>query len=51
MTNTQAKLTIAPFLWRMMRYRPWLYLLDIVAWITISLSELVPGLGSVPDFT
>lgn len=40
----QAKLTIAPFLWRLIRYRPWLYLWDIGAWIAISLSELLPGL-------
>lgn len=43
-TITQPKLTIAPFLWRLIRYRPWLYLLDIVAWVSISLSELLPGL-------
>lgn len=44
MINIQPKLTIAPFLWRLIRYRPWLYLLDIVAWVSISLSELLPGL-------
>ncbi|MEZ4736966.1 MAG: ABC transporter ATP-binding protein [Caldilineaceae bacterium] len=44
MSTIQPKLTIAPFLWRLIRYRPWLYLLDIVAWIAISLSELLPGL-------
>ncbi|MBX3011243.1 MAG: ABC transporter ATP-binding protein [Caldilineaceae bacterium] len=40
----QAKLTIAPFLWRLIGYRPWLYVLDIIAWVAISLSELMPGL-------
>lgn len=44
MSTIQPKLTIAPFLWRLIRYRPWLYLLDIVAWVSISLSELLPGL-------
>jgi ATP-binding cassette, subfamily B, bacterial len=32
------------FLWRMMRYRPWLYLLDCILWTGIHLSPLVPGL-------
>jgi len=44
MSTTQPKLTIAPFLWRLIRYRPWLYLLDIAAWVSITLSELLPGL-------
>ncbi len=44
MATIQLKLTIAPFLWRLIRYRPWLYLLDILAWISITLSELLPGL-------
>ncbi len=44
MTTSAQKVTVAPFLWRLIRYRPGLYLLNIVAWITISLSELLPGL-------
>lgn len=44
MSTAQPKLTSAPFLWRLIRYRPWLYLWDIGAWITISLAELLPGL-------
>ena len=44
MSTIQPKLTVAPFLWRLIRYRPWLYLVDIVAWVSISLSELLPGL-------
>jgi len=44
MSTTTASIPIAPFLWRLIRYRPGLYLLNILAWIFISLSELVPGL-------
>ena len=44
MVTIQPKVTVAPFLWRLIRYRPWLYLVDIVAWVSISLSELLPGL-------
>lgn len=44
MSTIQPKLTVAPFLWRLIRYRPWLYLVDILAWIAITLSELLPGL-------
>lgn len=44
MSATQPKVTVAPFLWRMIRYRPGLFLLDIVAWVSISLTELLPGL-------
>ncbi len=32
------------FLWRMIRYRPWLYLLDCVFWSLMHLSPLLPGL-------
>ncbi|HRW08037.1 MAG TPA: ABC transporter ATP-binding protein [Caldilineaceae bacterium] len=44
MSTVTEPITIAPFLWRLIRYRPWLYLLNILAWISISLSELIPGL-------
>lgn len=44
MSTIQPKLTIAPFLWRLIRYRPWHYLWNVGAWIAITLSELVPGL-------
>ena len=32
------------FLWRMIRYRPWLYLADCLLWTLIHISPLVPGL-------
>ena len=44
MTTTQPKITVAPFLWRLIRYRPWLFVLDVIAWVSISLCELLPGL-------
>ncbi len=31
-------------LWQMMAYRPWLYLIDLIMWSAITLSELLPGL-------
>ena len=43
MSTTIETNSIAPFLWRLIRYRPWLYILNILAWIAISLSELIPG--------
>ena len=44
MSTIQPKLTVAPFLWRLIRYRPWHYLWNVGAWIGITLSELLPGL-------
>lgn len=32
------------FLWRLIRYRPWLYIFDSVLWILFYLSLLAPGL-------
>lgn len=32
------------FMWQMIRYRPWLYLVDCIFWTLIHLSPLVPGL-------
>ncbi len=32
------------YLYHLMRYRPWLYLADILLWILIVLAELAPGL-------
>src|SRR5579863_7921583 len=32
------------FMWRMIRYRPWLYLIDAITWTLIHLSPLIPGL-------
>ena len=32
------------FMWRMMRYRPWLYLANGILWTLIHLSPMVPGL-------
>lgn len=41
---TTKPITIAPFLGQLVRYRPWLYLLNILAWTSITLAELMPGL-------
>ena len=38
------------FLWRMIRYRPWLYLLDCVLWSLVHLSPLLPGLIALAFF-
>jgi ATP-binding cassette subfamily B protein len=38
------------FLWQMIRYRPWLYLLDCVLWSLIHLSPLLPGLIALAFF-
>lgn len=35
---------IRAFLWRLIQYRPLLFVLDTLAWISISLAELLPGL-------
>jgi len=32
------------YMWRMIRYRPWLYTLNAIIWITIRILPLVPGL-------
>ena len=32
------------FLWGMVTYRPWLYLIDGIAWLGVYLSRLLPGL-------
>ena len=32
------------YLWRMIRYRPWLYVFNAILWTLIHLSPLVPGL-------
>src|SRR5712692_6021810 len=32
------------FMWRMIRYRPWLYLFDAILWTLIHLAPVVPGL-------
>ncbi len=37
-------MTTFQFLWRMIRYRPWLYLLDCILWALIHMSPLIPGL-------
>lgn len=38
------------YVWAMIRYRPWLYLLDAVLWALIHLSPVVPGLLSAAFF-
>lgn len=32
------------FMWRMIRYKPWLYGIDLIIWIAISMMPLAPGL-------
>lgn len=43
-------MTTLQFLWRMIRYRPWLYLLDCILWALIHMSPLVPGLIALAFF-
>lgn len=43
-TNTARRLPIGQLLWRMMCYRPWLYIGDLLSWTVIHLSPLLPGL-------
>src|SRR5258708_15796970 len=38
------------FMWQMIRYRPWLYLVDCIFWTLIHLSPLVPGLIALVFF-
>ena len=44
MSTTTETIAIAPFLGRLVRYRPWLYLMNVIAWTSITLAELLPGL-------
>ncbi len=43
-------MTTFQFLWRMIRYRPWLYLLDCILWTLIHMSPLIPGLIALTFF-
>ncbi|HEV2581734.1 MAG TPA: ABC transporter ATP-binding protein [Ktedonobacteraceae bacterium] len=43
-------MTTFQFLWRMIRYRPWLYLLNCILWTLIHLSPLIPGLIALEFF-
>jgi ATP-binding cassette subfamily B protein len=43
-------MTTKQFLWRMIRYRPWLYLADCVLWSLIHMSPLIPGLIALAFF-
>jgi ATP-binding cassette, subfamily B, bacterial len=43
-------MTTFQFLWRMIRYRPWLYLLDCILWSLIHMSPLIPGLIALAFF-
>ncbi len=43
-------MTTFQFMWRMMRYRPWLYLLDCIFWTLIHMSPLIPGLIALQFF-
>jgi ATP-binding cassette, subfamily B, bacterial len=38
------------FMWQMIRYRPWLYLVDCIFWTLVHLSPLVPGLIALAFF-
>ncbi|MEZ4711554.1 MAG: ABC transporter ATP-binding protein [Caldilineaceae bacterium] len=42
--NTTPLPPIRAFLWQLAKYRPLLFVLDTLAWISISLAELLPGL-------
>ena len=43
-------MTTFQFLWRLIRYRPWLYLLDCILWTLIHMSPLIPGLIALAFF-
>src|SRR6266699_7220561 len=43
-------MTTFQFMWRMMRYRPWLYLIDCIFWTLIHMSPLIPGLIALQFF-
>jgi len=43
-------MTIYQYLWRLIRYRPWLYLTDCIVWTLIHMSPLVPGLIALAFF-
>ena len=43
-------MTTMQFLWRMMRYRPWLYLVNCLFWSLIHASPLLPGLIALAFF-
>src|SRR2546423_5570479 len=43
-------MTTFQFMWRMVRYRPWLYLLDCIFWTLIHMSPLIPGLIALQFF-
>ncbi len=38
------------FMWQMIRYRPWLYLVDCIFWTLVHLLPLVPGLIALAFF-
>jgi ATP-binding cassette subfamily B protein len=37
-------MTTAQLIWRLIRYRPWLYLANLLMWTLIVIAELLPGL-------
>ncbi|MDQ6645373.1 MAG: ABC transporter ATP-binding protein/permease [Chloroflexota bacterium] len=43
-------MTIYQYLWRLIRYRPWLYLTDCIVWSLIHMSPLLPGLIALAFF-
>ena len=42
--NSEVHVKTYQFLWQLIRYRPWLYLLNATLWTLVHLSPLVPGL-------
>jgi ATP-binding cassette, subfamily B, bacterial len=48
--KSMGSMTIYQYLWRLIRYRPWLYLVDCVLWSLIHISPLVPGLVALEFF-
>jgi ATP-binding cassette, subfamily B, bacterial len=43
-------MTTFQFIWRLIRYRPWLYLLDCILWTLVHMSPLIPGLIALAFF-
>jgi ATP-binding cassette, subfamily B, bacterial len=43
-------MTTFQFLWRLIRYRPWLYLLNCILWTLIHMMPLLPGLIALTFF-
>ncbi len=46
MTNKSQPLSTWQYLWRLIKYRPWLYLADVLVWIVFLFMWMVPGVIS-----